>query len=378
MNIKYLSIISSTYISLINCAVHFERIYGVADEDLGKYQKTPDNLFHCLDGNGVIPYSSLNDDYCDCADGSDEPGTPACPNSKFYCENHGSKGNFIPSSRVNDGVCDYELCCDGSDEYNGIIICPDRCEEMARIEEREKTKKILNYVMSFQKYQKMLVNSLANITLDSTTFLEKKAMHLAENEKLDKLKDKIKHLEEIEKESKDFYKSLFRELRSEYRVTRARLIESVKDIMKLKNYKNMDQVEIDNILNNYDEIYLKEIVPEGTEIKEYENENELIKEEEEEENRLVQEKRDIYNSIRSELTTLRVERNDLDRTVRGYKREAEELEKKLNMDSGKNDIFYSIYGETFTLNTTDYIYTFIWGKEIKQKQRKGGNLTLLG
>jgi len=48
------------------------------------------------------------------------------------------------------------------------------------------------------------------------------------------------------------------------------------------------------------------------------------------------------------------------------------------MDSGKNDIFYSIYGETFTLNTTDYIYTFIWGKEIKQKQRKGGNLTLLG
>jgi len=51
--------------------------------------------------------------------------------------------------------------------------------------------------------------------------------------------------------------------------------------MKLKNYKNMDQVEIDNILNNYDEIYLKEIVPEGTEIKEYENEDELIKEEEE-------------------------------------------------------------------------------------------------
>jgi len=42
--------------------------------DLGKYQKTPDGLFHCLDGTQVIPYSSLNDDYCDCNDGSDEPG----------------------------------------------------------------------------------------------------------------------------------------------------------------------------------------------------------------------------------------------------------------------------------------------------------------
>lgn len=49
--------------------------------------------------------SAVNDDYCDCPDGTDEPGTSACPNGVYYCENKGFVPGVIRSSRVNDGVC---------------------------------------------------------------------------------------------------------------------------------------------------------------------------------------------------------------------------------------------------------------------------------
>ena len=34
----------------------------------------PNKHFTCFDSSQTIPFSSVNDDYCDCADGSDEPG----------------------------------------------------------------------------------------------------------------------------------------------------------------------------------------------------------------------------------------------------------------------------------------------------------------
>lgn len=78
----------------------------------------------CRDGSKSFPRDRLNDDFCDCPDGTDEPGTSACPQSKFYCRNLGDTPCFLFSSRVNDRICD---CCDGSDEYDGGIICPNTC-----------------------------------------------------------------------------------------------------------------------------------------------------------------------------------------------------------------------------------------------------------
>eukprot|EP00965_Chrysotila_dentata_P065481 2170177-Pleurochrysis_carterae.AAC.4 len=82
----------------------------------------------------ALPPALLDDDYCDCSDGSDEPGTSACAGvgsiekgskskglATFRCANKPHQPSFIYASRVGDGVCD---CCDGSDE----LATPGMCE----------------------------------------------------------------------------------------------------------------------------------------------------------------------------------------------------------------------------------------------------------
>ena len=41
---------------------------------------------------------------------------------------------YIPHTYVNDGMCDYEVCCDGSDEWEGAggVKCEDRCKTIGK------------------------------------------------------------------------------------------------------------------------------------------------------------------------------------------------------------------------------------------------------
>lgn len=128
--------------------------------------------FACI-GNPTITLSpsQINDNSCDCPDGSDEPGTAACayldalspeqplPGSLtgttnttnslpgFWCANAGHIGSYVPFMYVNDGVCDYDLCCDGSEEYAhvGGVKCENRCasigKEWRRVEAERKQSK---------------------------------------------------------------------------------------------------------------------------------------------------------------------------------------------------------------------------------------------
>ncbi|XP_057792412.1 glucosidase 2 subunit beta isoform X2 [Salvia miltiorrhiza] len=119
-------------LALITCLyvfLHFHHSYsspsrpltGVHPLDVKYYDA---ELIKCKDGSKSFARDRLNDDFCDCVDGTDEPGTSACPAGKFYCKNIGSTPKFLFSSRVNDQICD---CCDGSDEYDGTAICPNTC-----------------------------------------------------------------------------------------------------------------------------------------------------------------------------------------------------------------------------------------------------------
>ncbi|KAG0699156.1 Glucosidase 2 subunit beta [Chionoecetes opilio] len=113
----------------------------------------PSRDFSCLDGSGSIPFSYVNDDYCDCQDGSDEPGTAACPNGFFHCTNAGHAPLTLPSSRVNDGVCD---CCDASDEYASSANCLDVCRELGRAAREEAAKKREEHLEGYQLRQAMI------------------------------------------------------------------------------------------------------------------------------------------------------------------------------------------------------------------------------
>ena len=124
---------------------------------VAKYYKDSET-FTCISAPSIhLPIAHLNDDFCDCPDGSDEPGTSACahlsplspasfgstPSDKiettvalpgFYCKNKGHQPSYLPFTAINDGVCDYEFCCDGSDEWArvGGVQCEDRCKEIGK------------------------------------------------------------------------------------------------------------------------------------------------------------------------------------------------------------------------------------------------------
>jgi hypothetical protein len=92
----------------------------------------PTAVFLCLDGSSLQWLSAVNDQFCDCLDGSDERGTAACAHSdeehafaalQFDCgDPHGTR---VFASAVDDGVCD---CCNGADETSGLVQCPIDCD----------------------------------------------------------------------------------------------------------------------------------------------------------------------------------------------------------------------------------------------------------
>uniref|UniRef100_A0A8R1I128 Glucosidase 2 subunit beta n=2 Tax=Caenorhabditis japonica TaxID=281687 RepID=A0A8R1I128_CAEJA len=193
-------------------------VKGVGHSRLYLYQESFQGTFRCLDGSRTILFSQLNDDYCDCPDGSDEPGTSACGNAFFYCSNVGHTGNFIPTNRVNDKLCD---CCDGSDEYNSGVDCPNICDELGRAArvEKERVSAIARKGFAKRKEMARQGQELRASKLKDVEPLRAEKAKLAPE--LAALEEGKKDAEQNERELQDEHRKAWEEDRDEKKKVRA-------------------------------------------------------------------------------------------------------------------------------------------------------------
>ncbi|KAI9505361.1 glucosidase II beta subunit-like-domain-containing protein, partial [Coemansia spiralis] len=175
---------------------------GVDPARAHHYQPNAQGNFQCLDKSLDIPFAQVNDDYCDCPDGSDEPGTSACNNATFYCANRGHIPGRLSSTRVNDGVCDYDVCCDGSDEWESSI-CPDRCAEMGS-EHRRKAMEMERVQRAGSQKRMELIREAKELRQAKTKELAQKDSELAElTAKVENAEKRKLELEEKQRQQMD-------------------------------------------------------------------------------------------------------------------------------------------------------------------------------
>ena len=197
-------------------ALQFATLRGLHPKLAHKYQTTE---FIC-DGNKKMSSTAVNDNYCDCLDGTDEIGTSACNNGIFYCYNDGMPMN-ISTTWVDDGIQD---CCDGSDEQEGINTCAVLKQELdsKRMEFKEKftsgideKKKLIEFGLNWRDSSKNRIIEIDSTILTIEKELEQLDVLVSEFDKNEQFETDLFQCESFCLDHySDRYNSIFEELKT--------------------------------------------------------------------------------------------------------------------------------------------------------------------
>lgn len=427
-------------LAVLSCrAVEVKRPRGVSLSNRSFYDET--KPFTCLDGSKTIAFDRVNDDYCDCADGSDEPGTAACFNGKFHCTNAGFKPSYIPSSRVNDGICD---CCDTTDEYNSGAHCQNTCREMGRKDREEMEKKAEMAREGMLLKQKFIEDAQKGREEKQVKLQELVEKRASVQTQVDALRTDKEAAEAPEKEAKDAHKKEWEERKEAEKAAmeKRRSLEVFTELdqdsdgmisaPELLSHTELDtdgdgslsDKEAQDLLggsysvdaSSFQESVWPEIkekfksesdvpplpsVEEGTEShpeippEEDDNDDDVEEGDEEEDDDDLDEEHRAPSKSRVEelemppydettqalIDTAQAARNQYDEAEKSL-REIEDtirsLEKEISLDFGPLGEFSYLYGQCYELSTSEYIYRLCPFNRVTQKPKAGGSETNLG
>eukprot|EP01112_Ceratiomyxa_fruticulosa_P012769 TRINITY_DN3556_c0_g1_i2.p1 TRINITY_DN3556_c0_g1~~TRINITY_DN3556_c0_g1_i2.p1 ORF type:complete len:438 (-),score=93.44 TRINITY_DN3556_c0_g1_i2:182-1495(-) len=313
---------------------HLSSTLGVSPADAALYKSnTP---FTCKGNQKTIPHDYVNDDYCDCLDGSDEPGTSACANGKFYCINKSYKGEFISSSKVGDSICD---CCDGSDEYNGKTQCRNTCAEKGALLKRaaeEERKRYEEGVRKRKENTERATRELKEKREELESLKSQLQTTTQEEAKLNEIKSK---LQEVENEKRRLVEESLLEKRYENLPADAQNTENTEQTEQAQPSESENQGTQEQ--DEYVEPPVEEThqdIPEWSEDELAQISDAIQTEREERE-----------KAVRSWEQTLD-KKNELDRKVTS-------LEKILSQNFGPEGEFYHMYEKCYDYKTKEYTYS---------------------
>ncbi|KAM3846030.1 glucosidase 2 subunit beta isoform 2-T4 [Vipera latastei] len=422
MLLLYLGLLSFSGLSY---SVEVKRPRGVSLTNHHFYDES--KPFTCLDGSATISFDRVNDDYCDCKDGSDEPGTAACPNGHFHCSNAGYRPIYIPSSRINDGICD---CCDTTDEYNSGTVCENTCREMGR-KEREALKQMAEVAREGFEIKKALMEEASKRKEEK----QKKLTELQEGKKsveeqVETLRLTKEAAEKPEKEAKDIHQKAWDEKKAAEKAAQDQAkaeeafhklddnTDGMITVVELQKHLELD-VDGDGILSEMEAQNLAEVQPPQNTPVEEESDTpsdaqvdqlppeEDYEEDEEDEEELdgdsldeemkvsspkplsddkaaeeEMEKMPPYDEATQALIDAaqkaREQFEEVEKSLKEMEESIRSLEKEISFDFGLNGEFSYLYGQCYELNTNEYIYRLCPFNRVSQKPKHGSSETSLG